>query len=92
MDPRIRLTLRVYAFAILGAFLLLAPWSALWAETARYYVGTRFGSAFASGWVRGAVSGLGLLDLLVAVAEARALWAALRPAADESVSAETRDA
>jgi hypothetical protein len=86
LDRRIRLTLVTYAFATLGAFLLLVPWSALWTETALYFLGTTLGAWLSSGWVRGAVSGLGLLDLLVACSQARELWTALRSGGDGRVS------
>lgn len=74
MDPKLRSALTAYVFGVLGVFLVLAPWSALyrqvliWAE-----VSSTVGTVLAGGWFRGAISGIGLLDLAVAVREARRL-------------------
>ncbi len=49
-----------------GIVLCLAPWSSLWDHN--YFVellGIR--DTFASGWVRGAISGLGAVNLVLAI-------------------------
>ena len=71
MESRVRTAMSLYVFASLGVFLLVAPWSPVW----EYATGALLppGSAagfLKSGFARGAVSGLGALDLLVAIQEA----------------------
>ena len=84
MDPRIRSALSLYAFAVLGLFLLVAPWTPIWTRAAIVLIPTPVGAWALSGWVRGLVSGLGALDLVVALQVARELWRrdAGRPLAD----------
>ena len=74
MDPRIRSALTLYAFAVLGLFLAVAPWTPIWTRAAILLIPTPFGVWVLSGWVRGIVSGLGVLDLFVALQIARELW------------------
>lgn len=85
MDPRLRSAFTAYAFGVLGVFLVFAPWSALyrnilmWAEA-----DPAIGGVLASGWFRGLVSGIGLIDVWVAAREARRAARAGDPAsADE---------
>jgi hypothetical protein len=75
---RIRNAMAVYAFGVLGIFLLAVPWTAVWTHVTLALVPTPFGPWVRSGWLRGAVSGLGLLDLLVAVECGLPLWRELR--------------
>jgi hypothetical protein len=77
LTDRIRPALGVYVFGVLGVFLAAAPWTAFWDE-ATYVLLPAWGACVRSGWVRGAVSGLGLVDLAVAGREAAALWRSLR--------------
>ncbi len=78
MDPRLRSAFGLYTFTIVGVFLLVVPWSALW-EQALLGAGPESIRAIASsGWLRGAVSGLGALDLLVASQLLVELWNRLR--------------
>jgi hypothetical protein len=88
LERRLRTALSVYLFGIAGAFLLFAPWSALWDEGTRFLVPTGVGAWIRSNWARGAVSGIGLLDLFVAAREARALWLALRHRGDAAGGAD----
>jgi hypothetical protein len=61
----------LYVFASLGVFLLVAPWSPVWDYATGALLPPGPAAAFLkSGFARGAVSGLGALDLLVAIQEA----------------------
>jgi hypothetical protein len=66
LDARLRLTLALYAFSVLGFFLLVAPWTPVWEQAVVTLLPTRLGAWITSGWVRGLTSGLGVLDLIVA--------------------------
>ena len=59
--------LALYAFAALGLFLVVAPWTPVWDQATLLLLPTSVGPWATSGWVRGAVSGLGALDLVVAL-------------------------
>ena len=74
MDSRIRTALWLYAFGAIGLFLLVAPWTAVWSQAAAGLLPSRFGRLVLLGWVRGIVSGVGALDLVVALQVARELW------------------
>ena len=74
MDSRIRTALFLYAFAIVGLFLLVAPWTAVWSQAIVGLLPTRVGRLALGGWVRGIVSGLGALNLAVAFQVAIELW------------------
>jgi len=68
----------LYAFGVLGLLLLLLPWTAAWPQ-AIYALTSRQGSGWLlSGWMRGLVSGLGALDLLIALQLATELWRGMR--------------
>ena len=74
MDLRIRTAFMLYAFLILGVFLLVAPWTPVWQSATLLLAPTRMGPWIRSGAVRGLVSGLGALDMLVALQVAREFW------------------
>jgi hypothetical protein len=78
LAARIRTVLLAYVFGILGAFLLAVPWSPLWDDATLSVAQYAVGPWVRSGWVKGAVSGLGALDLFVALQEAGILWLSLR--------------
>ncbi len=78
MTDRIRPVLAVYVFGVLGVFLVMAPWTEIWDEGTRFLLPTGVAAAARSGFTRGAVSGIGLLDLAVAAAEGAAFWRATR--------------
>jgi hypothetical protein len=59
--------LLIYAFFVAGLFLLTAPWTPVWTQAASAWLPPGWLSAAESGWIRGLVSGLGALDLLVAL-------------------------
>ena len=66
MESGLRSVLLVYAYSVLGVFLLIGPWTPVW-EQASHGLLPQSAHAWAlSGWVRGVVSGLGAVDLVVA--------------------------
>lgn len=66
MESRIGAALSLYAFGVIGLFLLVAPWTPAWAQAAYNLLPPALGRLVLSGWVRGIASGLGALDLLIA--------------------------
>jgi hypothetical protein len=66
--------LNVYFFLILGVFLLTVPWSVIWSQAILVIRPESLAGVADSGWVRGAVSGVGALDLFIAAREGRTLW------------------
>ena len=74
MDSRIRTALMLYAFGVVGLFLLVAPWTGVWSQAIVGLLPTRLGRLVLSGWARGVVSGLGALNLAVAFQVAIELW------------------
>lgn len=75
LETRIHDSLVVYGFTVLGLFLLVSPWTPVWDQAVSGLLPERAWNLAASGWVRGAVSGLGALDLVVAFRAGRALRA-----------------
>jgi hypothetical protein len=79
MDVRLKTALNAYVFAVVGAFLVLAPWSAIYDQAVLDLANPKGPAPFlASGWVRGAISGLGIVDVAVALRETAVLWRLLR--------------
>ena len=76
--PRLHAAVRVYLFSLLGVFLLTAPWTPVWSQAAALLGPTAFGDWVRGGWIRGAVSGIGAVDLLVASQDVGELWRSLR--------------
>ena len=77
MNRVLAIALILFCFEI-GLFLMFAPWSVLWEHNflLSYSVGLR---AFAlNNFVRGAVSGLGLVDCILGLSELRRFWKSLR--------------
>jgi hypothetical protein len=74
LDSRIRSALLLYAFAVVGLFLLVAPWTGVWSQAMIGLLPTRVGRLALDGWARGIVSGLGALNLAVAFQVALELW------------------
>lgn len=63
-----------------GVFLLFIPWSALWDRDFLFGALAPLHSFLRNHYVRGAISGLGVINVWVALAEASALLRARRPA------------
>lgn len=66
MDKRILNAFALYAFLMLGVFLLVAPWTAIWEQAIVALMPTAAGELFSGGWIRGVISAIGALDLVVA--------------------------
>jgi len=76
----------LYAFGVLGLLLLLLPWTAAWPASVYALTSRQGGGWLVSGWIRGIVSGLGALDLLIAAQLAIELWRSMRrPSAPRSM-------
>lgn len=65
--------LSVASSALVGIILLVAPWTVLWEPNAALVPYAVLRSLLASPFTRGAVSGLGVVNLVLAVAEVREL-------------------
>jgi hypothetical protein len=63
-----RLIFIVY-FLEVGLLLVIAPWSVLWDRNYFIHLWPALGVLMGNGYVRGAVSGLGFINLAAAVAE-----------------------
>ena len=70
VEALLKRSIALYTFLALGAFLAVAPWTPVWYEATLLLLPTRFGLPAQANSVRALVSGLGLLDLLVAFAMA----------------------
>lgn len=78
MQSRTGAALSLYAFAVLGLFLLVAPWTPAWTQATYALLPKSVGRWVLSGWARGVVSGLGALDLAIAAQVAVELWRRFR--------------
>jgi hypothetical protein len=67
VDQRLRVALRLYVFGVLGLFLLVSPWTAVWQRATMALLPTALAEVVRSGWLRGMVSAIGVLDLIVAL-------------------------
>lgn len=78
MQSRLGAALSLYAFGVLGLFLLVAPWTPVWTQATYAVLPRSVGKWVLSGWARGIVSGLGALDLVIAAQVGSDLWRAYR--------------
>lgn len=78
MKDRIGPALGAYVFGVLGVFLVLAPWTEVWERSTFVLAGTPAGAWLRSGFTRGLVTGIGILDLVVAFQEGAELWRRMR--------------
>jgi len=78
LQSRTGAALSLYAFAALGLFLLVAPWTPAWTQATYALLPKSAGRWVLSGWARGVVSGLGALDLAIAAQVAVELWRRFR--------------
>ena len=69
MDPRLKSAGALYLFFVLGVFLVFVPWSPIWEHAIISIRPSVTATLLGTGWVRGGVSGLGLLDLVLAMRE-----------------------
>ena len=83
MEPRVTASLVGYLYLILGVFLLAAPWSPLWSAATELASASPLGPWLTSGFTRGLVSGLGLLNLAAAASDAADAWMDERPPGSE---------
>ena len=67
----------LFCFEI-GLFLMLVPWSALWEHNALLGFSSTLRGLLLNNFVRGAVSGLGAIDVLLGVSELRHFWKSLK--------------
>jgi hypothetical protein len=74
LRSRVGVALSLYAFGVLGLFLLVAPWTPAWTQATYALIPKPVGRWVLSGWTRGIVSGLGALDLLIAMQLGLELW------------------
>jgi hypothetical protein len=61
----------VFSSALVGAFLVLAPWTPWWESNLLLQANHTLRAVLLSEFTRGAVSGLGLVNLLLAGLDAR---------------------
>ncbi|HZS50489.1 MAG TPA: hypothetical protein VFA54_06505 [Bryobacterales bacterium] len=54
----------------MGVVLVLFPWSSMWDRNYFFALAPQFGRWFASSYLRGAISGVGLVNVWIAVSEA----------------------
>jgi hypothetical protein len=74
LQSRLGAALLVQTLVVLGLTLVVAPWTALWTRAALVLVPEALCRFVLSGWVRGAVSGLGVVDLALAAQAGTELW------------------
>ena len=63
--------LSVISSLLVGVILVLAPWTSLWDSNYLLHPHPALRAFVLSGFIRGTVSGIGLLNILLAVLEAR---------------------
>jgi hypothetical protein len=66
---RLSVTVLVVFCFYVGFLMLVLPWSRYWQENHLLLVSSTWGPIFNSGAFRGAVSGLGLLDIWIGISE-----------------------
>ena len=91
LQTRIWAVLSLYAFAVLGLFLLVAPWTPVWTQATYALLPERVGRWVLTGWVRGVVSGLGALDLVIALQVGGEIWRSFRVAQPAGTDEDSRD-
>ena len=64
----------LYGFLVSGLFLLFAPWTPVWVQAVHAMVPTSLERWMLGGWLRGVISGLGAIDLIVALQVGSELW------------------
>jgi hypothetical protein len=67
----------LFCFEI-GLFLMFVPWSALWEHNVFLTYSFRLRGILLNNFVRGGVSGLGGIDVLLGLSELRYFWRSLK--------------
>jgi len=67
----------LFCFEI-GLFLVFVPWSTLWEQNVLLTYSLHLRGVLLNNFVRGAVSGLGLIDLVLGLSELGRFWKSLR--------------
>ncbi len=66
--------LSVLSSSLVGVVLILAPWSDLWETNYLLQLHPGLRAVMLSAFTRGAVTGLGLVNVLLAALDVRAFW------------------
>jgi hypothetical protein len=77
MNRLLAVALILFCFEI-GLFLVFVPWSALWEQNALLGYSLHLRNLLLNNFVRGAVSGLGVVDLALGLSELGRFWKSLR--------------
>src|SRR5262249_18020951 len=67
----------LFCFEI-GLFLMFVPWSALWEHNMLLAYSIRLSGLLLNTFVRGKVSGLGIIDVFLGLSDRRHFWKSLR--------------
>ena len=62
----------------LGLFLIFVPWSTLWEHNVLLTYSLSLRAFFLNNFVRGAVSGLGVVDIVLGLSELGKFWKSLK--------------
>jgi hypothetical protein len=77
MNRVIAVAFILFCFEI-GLFLMFVPWSALWEHNVFLAYSFTLRGVLLNNFVRGAVSGLGFIDVLLGLSELRYFWKSLK--------------
>ncbi len=77
MNRVIAVAFILFCFEI-GLFLMFVPWSALWEHNVFLAYSFKLRSLLLNNFVRGAVSGLGGVDVSIGLSELRYFWRSLK--------------
>jgi hypothetical protein len=77
MSRLLAVALILFCFEI-GLFLIFVPWSALWENNFLFSYFPALRSIALNNFVRGAVSGLGVIDFCLGLAELARFWKSFR--------------
>jgi hypothetical protein len=77
MNRLLAVALILFCFEI-GLFLVFVPWSGLWEQNALLAYSLHLRRLLLNNFVRGAVSGLGVVDLALGLSELGRFWRSLK--------------
>jgi hypothetical protein len=77
MNRLISVAFILFCFEI-GLFLIFVPWSTLWETNVLLTYSFSLRNFLLNNFVRGAVSGLGLIDILLGLSELTVFWKSLK--------------